>query len=215
VMWSGSSPARSTGMGRADTAMTHIAIQEELDGRLSTGWNRSATNNTGVTNEPKQIKRRATGILPCPGMARWPWHKATKELESMYNAKALLRCQRDFAQLAARHRAARSKSARCSDRNSVLRHLALRSPSVRTSGASSCHCLPIVPGHEIVGGSPRSARHYQVQAGALAAVGCPGRLGPHLSPVPKLGLRISCPNLTLTFNSPDKHSEGDYGWLLR
>jgi hypothetical protein len=35
----------------ATTAMTHIAVQERLDGKAWTGWNRSATNNTGTDVE--------------------------------------------------------------------------------------------------------------------------------------------------------------------
>ena len=37
----------------ATTAMTHIAIQEQLDGKASSGWKRSATNNTGPSSPPE------------------------------------------------------------------------------------------------------------------------------------------------------------------
>ena len=37
--WHGAAPT---------TAMTHIAIQEALDGKAVSGWKRSATNNTGA-----------------------------------------------------------------------------------------------------------------------------------------------------------------------
>src|SRR5277367_6110032 len=64
---------------------------------------------------------------------------------------------------------------------------------------------PIVPGHEIVGrvtkvGSAVS-RH---KPGDLAAVGCLVD-SDGTCPNCKAGLENFCPNLTLTFNSPDKH----------
>ena len=67
---------------------------------------------------------------------------------------------------------------------------------------------PIVPGHEIVGrvtnvGS--AVTKYKV--GDLAAVGClvdSDRTCPHC----KAGLEQFCPNLILTYNSPDKHLGG-------
>ena len=43
--WHGAAPT---------TAMTHIAIQEQLDGKASTGWNTSATNNTRPDERQEQ-----------------------------------------------------------------------------------------------------------------------------------------------------------------
>jgi len=67
---------------------------------------------------------------------------------------------------------------------------------------------PIVPGHEIVGRvtkvGPAVTRY---KPGDLGAVGClvdSDRTCPHC----KAGLENFCPNLTLTFNSPDKHLGG-------
>ena len=67
---------------------------------------------------------------------------------------------------------------------------------------------PIVPGHEIVGRvakvGPAVTRY---KPGDLAAVGCmvdSDGTCPHCG----AGLEQFCPNLTLTFNSPDKHLGG-------
>jgi uncharacterized zinc-type alcohol dehydrogenase-like protein len=67
---------------------------------------------------------------------------------------------------------------------------------------------PIVPGHEIVGRvtkvGPAVAKY---KPGDLAAVGClvdSDGTCPHC----RDGLEQFCPNLTLTFNSPDKHLGG-------
>ncbi|MFT3684975.1 MAG: NAD(P)-dependent alcohol dehydrogenase [Phycisphaerales bacterium] len=64
---------------------------------------------------------------------------------------------------------------------------------------------PCVPGHEIVGrvtsvGS--AVKRFKV--GDLAAVGCLVDTD-HTCPNCKEGLEQFCPNMTLTFNSPDKH----------
>ena len=67
---------------------------------------------------------------------------------------------------------------------------------------------PIVPGHEIVGRVTKvgsSVTRYK--PGDLAAVGClvdSDRTCPRC----QAGLENLCPNLTLTFNSPDKHLGG-------
>jgi uncharacterized zinc-type alcohol dehydrogenase-like protein len=67
---------------------------------------------------------------------------------------------------------------------------------------------PIVPGHEIVGrvtGVGSAVTQYK--PGDLAAVGClvdSDRTCPRC----QAGLENFCPNLTLTFNSPDKHLGG-------
>jgi uncharacterized zinc-type alcohol dehydrogenase-like protein len=64
---------------------------------------------------------------------------------------------------------------------------------------------PIVPGHEIVGRvtrvGPAVTKH---KPGDLAAVGCLVD-SDGICPNCKAGLANFCPNLTLTFNSPDKH----------
>ena len=67
---------------------------------------------------------------------------------------------------------------------------------------------PIVPGHEIVGRVTKvgsAVTKYKV--GDIAAVGClvdSDRTCPHC----KAGLEQFCPNLILTYNSPDKHLGG-------
>ncbi len=67
---------------------------------------------------------------------------------------------------------------------------------------------PIVPGHEIVGRVARvGAAVTRFQPGDLAAVGClvdSDRTCPNC----RAGLEQYCPNMTLTFNSPDKHLGG-------
>src|SRR3954467_11389322 len=64
---------------------------------------------------------------------------------------------------------------------------------------------PIVPGHEIVGRvttvGPAVARH---KVGDLVGVGCLVD-SDHTCPNCKKGLENFCPNMTLTFNSPDQH----------
>jgi uncharacterized zinc-type alcohol dehydrogenase-like protein len=67
---------------------------------------------------------------------------------------------------------------------------------------------PIVPGHEIVGRvTTVGSAVTKYKPGDLAAVGClvdSDRTCPRC----KAGLENFCPNLTLTFNSPDKHLGG-------
>src|SRR4051812_1562992 len=64
---------------------------------------------------------------------------------------------------------------------------------------------PIVPGHEIVGRVTKvGSAVTKFKPGDLAAVGClvdSDRTCPNC----RKGLENFCPNLTLTFNSPDKH----------
>src|SRR5213596_1897391 len=64
---------------------------------------------------------------------------------------------------------------------------------------------PIVPGHEIVGRVTKiGSAVTKYKAGDLVAVGCmvdSDRTCPHC----KAGLEQFCPNMILTFNSPDKH----------
>ncbi len=67
---------------------------------------------------------------------------------------------------------------------------------------------PIVPGHEIVGRVTRvgpAVKKYK--PGDLVAVGCLVD-SDGTCPQCKAGLEQFCPNLTLTFNSPDKHLGG-------
>jgi alcohol dehydrogenase (NADP+) len=67
---------------------------------------------------------------------------------------------------------------------------------------------PIVPGHEIVGRVTRvGSAVTQYQRGDLAAVGCLVD-SDGTCPNCKEGLENFCPNLTLTFNSPDKYLGG-------
>jgi uncharacterized zinc-type alcohol dehydrogenase-like protein len=67
---------------------------------------------------------------------------------------------------------------------------------------------PIVPGHEIVGRVTKvGSAVTKYKPGDLAAVGCmvdSDGTCPHC----KAGLEQFCPNLILTFNSPDKHLGG-------
>src|SRR5947199_3429006 len=64
---------------------------------------------------------------------------------------------------------------------------------------------PIVPGHEIVGRVTKvGSAVTKYKPGDLVAVGCmvdPDRTCPNS----KAGLTQFCPNMILTFNSPDKH----------
>ncbi len=67
---------------------------------------------------------------------------------------------------------------------------------------------PIVPGHEIVGRVTKvgpAVRKFKV--GDLAAVGCMVD-SDRTCPQCKAGLEQFCPNMTLTYNSPDKHLGG-------
>jgi len=64
---------------------------------------------------------------------------------------------------------------------------------------------PCVPGHEIVGRVTRVGRGVtKFKAGDLAAVGCMVD-SDHTCPNCKEGLEQFCPNVTLTYNFPDKH----------
>ncbi|MEH2177295.1 NAD(P)-dependent alcohol dehydrogenase [Nostoc sp.] len=67
---------------------------------------------------------------------------------------------------------------------------------------------PIVPGHEIVGRVTEvGSAVTKYKPGDLAAVGClvdSDGTCPHC----KVGLEQFCPNMTLTYNSPDKHLGG-------
>ncbi|MHC5737429.1 NAD(P)-dependent alcohol dehydrogenase [Nostoc sp.] len=67
---------------------------------------------------------------------------------------------------------------------------------------------PIVPGHEIVGRVTKvGSAVTKYKPGDLAAVGCLVD-SDGTCPNCKAGLENFCPNLTLTFNSPDKHLGG-------
>src|SRR5439155_16517178 len=64
---------------------------------------------------------------------------------------------------------------------------------------------PIVPGHEIVGRVTRvGSAATKFKAGDVAAVGCMVD-SDGTCPKCKAGLEQFCPNMILTFNSPDKH----------
>lgn len=71
---------------------------------------------------------------------------------------------------------------------------------------------PIVPGHEIVGRITKvGARVTKFKAGDLAAVGCMVDSDRTCSNC-EADLEQFCPNMVLTFNSPDKHLGGEtYG----
>ena len=67
---------------------------------------------------------------------------------------------------------------------------------------------PIVPGHEIVGRVTKvGSAVTKFKAGDLAAVGCMVD-SDGTCPDCKAGLEQFCPNLILTYNSPDKHLGG-------
>ncbi len=67
---------------------------------------------------------------------------------------------------------------------------------------------PIVPGHEIVGRVTKvGSAVTKFKAGDLAAVGCLVD-SDGTCPECRAGFEQFCPNLTLTFNSPDKHLGG-------
>jgi uncharacterized zinc-type alcohol dehydrogenase-like protein len=67
---------------------------------------------------------------------------------------------------------------------------------------------PCVPGHEIVGRVTKvGSAVKKFKAGDLAAVGCMVD-SDRTCPECKAGLEQFCPNLTLTYNFPDKHQGG-------
>jgi uncharacterized zinc-type alcohol dehydrogenase-like protein len=67
---------------------------------------------------------------------------------------------------------------------------------------------PIVPGHEIVGRVTKvGSAVTKFKPGDLAAVGCMVD-SDGTCPECRAGLEQFCPNMTLTFNSPDKHLGG-------
>jgi uncharacterized zinc-type alcohol dehydrogenase-like protein len=67
---------------------------------------------------------------------------------------------------------------------------------------------PIVPGHEIVGRVAKvGSAVSKFKPGDLAAVGCLVDTD-RTCPSCQAGLEQFCPNMTLTFNSPDKHLGG-------
>ena len=67
---------------------------------------------------------------------------------------------------------------------------------------------PIVPGHEIVGRVTKvGSAVTKFKPGDLAAVGCLVD-SDRTCPECQAGLEQFCPNMTLTFNSPDKHLGG-------
>jgi alcohol dehydrogenase (NADP+) len=67
---------------------------------------------------------------------------------------------------------------------------------------------PCVPGHEIVGRVTKTGSAVRkFKAGDLAAVGCLVD-SDGTCPECKEGLEQFCPNITLTYNSPDKHTGG-------
>ena len=67
---------------------------------------------------------------------------------------------------------------------------------------------PIVPGHEIVGRVTKvGSAVTKFKSGDLAAVGCMVD-SDGTCPECRAGLEQFCPNMTLTFNSPDKHLRG-------
>src|ERR1700681_1972258 len=67
---------------------------------------------------------------------------------------------------------------------------------------------PIVPGHEIVGRVTKvGSAVTKYKSGDLAAVGCMVD-SDRTCPECQAGLEQLCPNMTLTYNFPDKHTGG-------
>jgi uncharacterized zinc-type alcohol dehydrogenase-like protein len=67
---------------------------------------------------------------------------------------------------------------------------------------------PCVPGHEIVGrGAKVGSAVTKFKPGDLVAVGCMVD-SDRTCPECRAGLEQFCPNLTLTYNGPDKHLGG-------
>jgi alcohol dehydrogenase (NADP+) len=67
---------------------------------------------------------------------------------------------------------------------------------------------PCVPGHEIVGLVTKvGSKVVKFKQGDLAAVGCMVD-SDGICPECRAGLEQFCPNMTLTYNSPDKHTGG-------
>src|ERR1039458_3209728 len=68
---------------------------------------------------------------------------------------------------------------------------------------------PCVPGHEIVGRVTKTGSAVsKFKLGDLAAVGCMVD-SDRICPECQAGLEQFCPNLTLTYNFPDKHLTGN------
>jgi alcohol dehydrogenase (NADP+) len=64
---------------------------------------------------------------------------------------------------------------------------------------------PCVPGHEIVGRVSKVGREVtKFKAGDLVGVGCLVD-SDHTCPACQAGVEVFCPNVTLTYNSPDRH----------
>src|ERR1700745_4477802 len=64
---------------------------------------------------------------------------------------------------------------------------------------------PIVPGHEIVGRVTKVGSEVtKHKPGDLVGVGCLVD-SDHTCPACKAGVEVFCPNMTLTYNSPDRH----------
>ena len=124
----------------------------------------------------------------------------------MYKAKAYSAASAK-SPLAYHHPAARSdRSATCRSRSSSAASATPTCTRSATSGTSVMPTVyPFVPGHEIVGRVTKvGSAVTKYKPGDLAAVGClvdSDRTCPNC----KAGLEQFCPNLTLTYNSPDKH----------
>src|ERR1039457_3383035 len=163
-------------------------FRSTLTARRPTGWNRSATNNTGLIKAEKSNQQ---------------------EHKPMYQTKA-------YAAGSATSRLASTTIARRDPTEHDLQieilfcgicHSDLH--SVRNEWSSIMPTTyPIVPGHEIVGRVTKvGSAVTNYQPGDLAAVGCLVD-SDGTCPQCKAGLEQFCPNLTLTFNFPDKHLGG-------
>lgn len=79
---------------------------------------------------------------------------------------------------------------------------------VRNEWSAMPTIYPVVPGHEIVGRvTSVGSAVTGFKPGDLAAVGCMVD-SDHICPECRAGLEQFCPNMILTYNSPDKHLGG-------
>jgi quercetin dioxygenase-like cupin family protein len=122
-------PKEKHGHGATSTtAVTHIAIQEKLDGKV-VEW----------------LEKGQQRTIPGPN-SELIWRIG------LFTRQKLFRCQCGIATRIYHNRAARSERTRCKDRNPFLRRLPLRGPpGAERVEQRHAYYLPIVPGHEIVG----------------------------------------------------------------
>ena len=126
-----------------------------------------------------------------------------------YNAKAYSAASATSPLASTRSRGAIRPTATCRSKFSSAASATPISIRFVTSGAMSCpRSIPCVPGHEIVGRVTKvGSAVTKYKPGDLVAVGCMVD-SDSTCPECKAGLEQFCPNLTLTYNCPDKHLGG-------